>query len=156
MSTTRSLRRTPAFTLSPWHNLDEASHRLSTLLHGSPSNGALQQGTWSPTVNIDETHDEILLTAELPGMAEEDLQIDLENHVLTLSGEKRPNPVAEGVDARHHLWERRFGAFRRSFVLPRTVNPEGIEASMDRGVLRVRMPKVAEARPRQIPIHREV
>jgi HSP20 family protein len=159
MTLTRSLRRSPSFTLTPWREFEEASNRMASLLGGSTFSGGMDRGApWVPTVNVDETPTEIVLTAELPGMSEEDIQIDLENNILTLSGDKRPDTPAEGPDAeaRHHLWERRFGAFRRTFALPRTVNAEGIEAHMDRGVLRIRMPKVAEAQSRRIPIHREV
>jgi len=77
--------------------------------------------------------------------------LEVENNVLTLSGEKREKKE-EGDDRRYHLWERRYSSFKRTFNLPRTVNTEAISAHMNDGVLLVHMPKAPEAKSRKIDI----
>jgi HSP20 family protein len=105
-----------------------------------------------PAVTVSETKDELLLTAELPGMKEDDITIELENNVLTVSGEK--NEVREeGEDERkYHVYERSFGSFSRSFTLPRSVDPANIVANFEHGILTVKLPKMAEAKGRKIEI----
>jgi HSP20 family protein len=145
----------------PWQEFDEMTNRLQRLFGeralGDRFFGEAGDGTtWLPAVNVEETRDEVLLTAELPGMRREDVNIELENNVLTLSGRKeetREEPSDE--DRRYHVWERRWGSFQRSFTLPRTVDAEGISATFQEGVLSVRMPKVPEAKGRKIEIKAE-
>lgn len=134
---------------NPWRELDSLSTRLNRMFDDYPT--PTETGSWLPAVNVEENADELLLTAELPGMGLDDIELELENNVLTLRGEK--NEVArEGDEKRYHLWERRFGSFQRSFTLPRTVVADDIEAEFRDGVLHVRLPKVAEAKSRRITI----
>lgn len=145
-----SLRRP---TYSNWSDLDDVSNRLSRFFDESFFNAPMREsGRWVPPVSVSETGDELLLTAELPGMSEDDISIDLENNVLTISGQK--NEVREEGDEerRYHVYERHFGSFNRSFTLPRTVDPSDIRATFDNGILTVKMPKVAEAKGRKIEI----
>lgn len=137
---------------SPWRDLEEVSNRLARLFDESAFTGTTgtNGGTWLPAVNVEETKDDIILSAELPGMDKDNISIDLENNVLTISGEKAEERTEGEEDRRYHLWERRYGSFQRSFTLPRTVKADDIRASFDNGVLRVRMPKVAEAKGRKI------
>ena len=107
---------------------------------------------WVPAVSVSETADELTLTAELPGLKEEDLNIELENNVLTLSGEKNELRTEGDEERRFHVWERRYGTFSRSFTLPRSVDGSNIVATFDHGVLTVTLPKVAEAKGRKIEI----
>ncbi|HSM61238.1 MAG TPA: Hsp20/alpha crystallin family protein, partial [Longimicrobiales bacterium] len=95
---------------------------------------------------------ELILTAELPGMSENDISIEMENNVLTISGEKLEQRTEGDEERRYHLWERRYGTFQRSFTLPRTVKADEIRASFEKGVLRVHMPKMEEAKGRKIAI----
>lgn len=138
-------------TRNPWRELDTLSNRLNRMFDESfptPSSG----GNWLPSVSVEETTDELLLKAELPGMREEDIELEVENNILTLRGEKTEER-REGDEARkYHLWERSFGSFARSFTLPRTVNADEIHADFDRGILTVRMPKAPEAKSRRITI----
>ncbi len=136
--------------VSPWQELDQMTSRLSQLF-GDRLGGELDGSTWMPAVNVEETTDELALTAELPGMQREDVEIELENNVLTIRGRKEDRREG-GEDRRYHVWERRYGAFQRSFSLPRTVAADQISASFESGVLRVRMPKAAEAKGRRIEI----
>lgn len=138
---------------APWRELDQITNRLSRMFDGA--NGSFAQaaaGAWTPPVNVEETQDEVLLTAELPGMKPEAVEIEVENDVLTIRGEKLEERREEGQARRYHVWERHHGAFRRAFVLPRTVRAEDISAEFEHGLLRVRMPKVPEARSRRIEV----
>jgi HSP20 family protein len=133
-----------------WNDFDDMSNRLSRLFDDSFF-GA-RSDRWMPAVTVSETKDELLLTAELPGMKEDDITIELENNVLTVSGEK--NEVREeGEDERkYHVYERSFGSFSRSFTLPRSVDPANIVANFEHGILTVKLPKMAEAKGRKIEI----
>jgi HSP20 family protein len=129
------------------------SARLNRLF-GEPVGGEARRGVlWSPAVNVEETKDELRLTAELPGMNIDDIQIEVENNVLSLSGEKRQEEQTD--DRRFHVWERSYGSFERSFTLPRTVKTDEISADFRDGILHVRMPKAPEAKSRKIAIKAE-
>lgn len=108
-----------------------------------------------PAVDIQETADSLVLRADLPGFRTDDVDIQLEGRTLAITGERKleyDKEDAEGEGTKMHVRERRWGRFARSFVLPRTVDAEGIEATFQDGVLSVRMPKPPEARGRKIPI----
>jgi len=107
-----------------------------------------------PSVNVEETGDELVLTAELPGMSLDDIDLEVENNVLTLSGEKKEEREPD-ENRKYHLWERTYGSFQRSFTLPRTVDPEKIDARFENGILHVHMPKQEQAKGRRITIRRE-
>ena len=115
---------------------------------------AVARSVWPPAVNVEETKEELILSAELPGMNIDDVVIEVENNVLSLRGEKR-EAREEGDDRRYHLWERCYGSFERSFTLPRTVKTDEITAQFKDGILHVQMPKAAEAKSRKISIKSE-
>lgn len=135
---------------NPWRELDTLSNRLNEMFGDFPTPS--ESGTWLPAVNVEETSDELLLTAELPGMTREDIELEMENNILTIRGEKRDVRKEGDESKKYHLWERRYGTFQRSFTLPRTVKAEEIDAEFVDGVLHVRLPKVAEAKSRRIAI----
>lgn len=99
---------------------------------------------------MEETADEIVLTAELPGMKREAIDIELEDGVLTIQGEKKEEEKQEGTQGL--LYERRWGSFTRRFTLPRAVDAGNITASYQDGILKVRVPKAEEAKGRKIEI----
>jgi HSP20 family protein len=107
--------------------------------------------TWVPPVDVFQTSDhELVLKAELPDMTREDIDVTVENFVLTVKGEKK---LATDVKEEHfHHIERRYGAFSRSFSLPRTVDAGKVAADYRNGVLTVRLPLREEAKPRQIKV----
>lgn len=150
MAITRYSFRNPA--IAPWRELEDVSSRLARFFDEGPLSSAENGGTWVPSVNVSETKDSLVLTAELPGMKEEDVSIELENNVLTISGEKMEQRTEGEEERRYHVWERRYGAFRRSFTLPRTVQPDEITARFENGVLTIDLPKAAEAKGRKIEI----
>ncbi len=154
MAITRYSPRESA-SVSPWNGPDQMGNRLFRLFdEGWPLSGGTSTGPWVPAVNVEETADEIVLTAELPGMERDDIELEMENNVLTLSGE-RSAEREKSPDRRYHVWERRFGSFQRSFTLPRSVDPEKIEARFQSGILHVHMPKLEEAKGRRIAIRSE-
>jgi HSP20 family protein len=107
--------------------------------------------TWVPPVDIFQTGDhELVLKAELPDMTREDIDITVENFVLTIKGEKKLS--SEVKEEQFHHVERRYGAFSRSFSLPRTVDGSKVSADYRHGVLTVRLPLREEAKPRQIKV----
>jgi HSP20 family protein len=113
--------------------------------------GFATSGTWMPPVDVYQNGDnELVLKAELPDMTREDIDINIENFVLTIGGEKKlANDVKE--EQFHHV-ERRYGTFSRSFALPQTVDTGKVAAEYKNGVLTVRLPLREEAKPRQIKV----
>lgn len=111
---------------------------------------ALTSRRWMPAVDIRETADSLLLVAELPGMTREDVQITLENNVLSIAGERKFEKDVKGES--YHRLERAFGSFARSFTLPANVKTDKVEAVFKDGVLTVTLPKVEEAKPRRVEI----
>jgi HSP20 family protein len=100
-------------------------------------------GTVSLRFDVSESDDALEVSAELPGMDEKDIEVSLENGLLTVKGEKKAE--SERTEKDYYVAERRYGSFRRSFRLPDTVDEDKIQAKFDKGVLRVILPKVAEA-----------
>jgi HSP20 family protein len=109
----------------------------------------LVSGSWLPPVDVAETQDKILVRAELPGVKQDQIQIEFENGVLTIRGD-RALQKQDGVT--WHRVERTYGSFSRSFTLPRTVDAEKISAAYRDGVLEIEVPKKEEAKPKQIRI----
>ena len=106
--------------------------------------------TVHPVVNVEETENEYLISAELPGMEKKDINISIEDNVLSISGEKKSEIKSE--DKNYHRFERSYGKFYRSFELPHSVDRENIDASYINGVLNVSLPKAEEAKPKQIEV----
>lgn len=139
---------------SVWDDLFSTRRELDRLfdrVFGTLGLGQASQ-PWVPVVDVRETADEIQVSAELPGIAPEDVSVTVENGVLTISGEKKQEVVEGKEDANYHLFERRYGRFERSFTLPRTVDAEKVKARFQNGVLHISLPKLQEARPRRVQI----
>jgi len=109
--------------------------------------------SWSPSVDIFETEGEIVVKAELPGMDRKDIQLNLENNVLSLRGERKFQK--ETKDDNYHRIERSYGVFSRAFSIPATVDEERIRADYKDGVLKIVLPKKDQAKPKQIKIASE-
>ena len=105
---------------------------------------------WLPAMDLVETDDHFVLRADLPGLSEEDVEIEVEDRVLTVSGERK----AEHEDRKegYHRVERAYGSFTRSLTLPEGVEADAVEATFDRGVLEVRIPKPEQRQPRRVAI----
>ncbi len=101
-------------------------------------------------VDVYESGESLVLEAELPGLRAEDVEVTVHDGVLTIAGERKPPKTR--TEARHHVVERTYGAFRRAFVLPENLDPEKIDAQMTDGVLVVRLSRKAEIKPRKIAV----
>ena len=133
--------------MNPWAEFDALLNRVSGARYGMSN----ARSEFMPPVNVHEDADSLSLEAELPGMKREDIEIEFENNVLTIRGEKTVTREETEGD-RVHVWERQYGSFQRSFTLPRTVRGEGITAAFENGILTVTMPKTPEAKGRKIEI----
>jgi HSP20 family protein len=112
--------------------------------------GEREARRWVPRMDLVEAEDHFVLKADLPGLDETDVSIEVQDGTLTISGERKSEH-----EARERGWyriERSFGSFSRSLTLPDRVDPDGISASFDRGVLEVRIPKPEEHKPRRVEI----
>jgi HSP20 family protein len=128
-------------------------NRLFNTLFEAPSAGASQSlgaRRWVPAMDLVETEHEFVLRADLPGTAEQDVKIELQDNVLTISGERK----AEHEERREGYYriERSSGAFARSLTLPEGVDPQQVRASFERGVLEVHIPKPELRKPQKIEI----
>jgi HSP20 family protein len=133
---------------------DEMAQMSPMLAHALGLSGQPQgSGTataWAPALDISERKDAYLVTVELPGVGVDDLEITMEDGLLTIQGERQ---FAHGSsEQQFHRVERRYGAFRRSITLPAQVQADQIEASFDHGVLQIVVPKAEEAKPKRIQV----
>jgi len=134
-----------------WRDLDVMTNRLARMFD-DVAGPRVTGMAWSPAVSVAETADALVFTAELPGLTDKDVSIELENDVLSISGEKTEERTEGDEERSYHLWERSYGSFRRSFALPRTVVGAEATARFDKGVLEIRLPKAPEAKGRKIEI----
>ena len=145
----------------PFQDLRDAQDEMTQMAQMSPRLAhalglhAQQQdsGTataWAPALDISERKDAYLVTVELPGVEADDLEITLEDGLLTIQGER--HFAHDSSEQQFHRVERRYGAFRRSITLPAHVMAEGIQASADNGVLQILVPKMEEATPKRIQV----
>ena len=136
-------------TIVRWEPLREFDRLFSTMFDAPGGDGGTLR-RWMPEMDLLETEDAFVLKADLPGMGEDDVNIELEDGTLTVSGERKAEHEQSGEG--YVRVERASGAFRRSLTLPKGVDPEAVTARFDRGVLEVRIPKPAERTPRRISI----
>jgi HSP20 family protein len=119
-------------------------------LHTQQGSGRATTTAWAPALDISERKDAYLVTVELPGVEADDLQITLEDGLLTIQGER--HFAHDSSEQQFHRVERRYGAFRRSITLPDHVMADGIEATVENGVLQIMVPKMEEATPKRIQV----
>ena len=105
---------------------------------------------WSPSVDISETKDKLLIKAELPGLEAKDVNVSISGDLLIIKGEK--DKEEEEKDEHYHCIERCCGSFQRSFRLPVNVQADKVEAAFDKGVLKITLPKIEEAKKKEIEI----
>lgn len=110
--------------------------------------GPVEAGDWMPTVDISETDHDFVVRAELPGIDKDDVQVTLDNGVLTIKGEKK----TETKDEKRHRIECVYGSFVRSFTLPQHVAAEKVQAGYKDGILSLTIPKLETAKPKQIKV----
>jgi len=140
----------PSIYFDPFETLG----RWNQLFNGLTSNvGDQVQSGWIPAVDFEDRGEHYLVTADLPGIKPEDVEISLDGDVLQIKGERlAETDTGEGEGKRYRRTERVYGAFRRSFQLPADVDPDAIEAHGKDGVLHIRIGKHAATQPRRITV----
>ena len=133
--------------LSPWRELGDFSTSFGRLF-----NEAAERGSWTPAVSVEESADELLFSIEVPGVARDAISVEVKNDVLTVRGEKKEEREEKDEGLKYHVWERHFGSFQRTFKLPSTVSVDDVGADYQDGVLSIRVPKLPEAKARQIEV----
>lgn len=112
--------------------------------------GDVTNRRWIPAMDLVETADHYVLRADLPGLSDDDVNIQLEDNVLTISGERKTEH--EQHEEGYYRIERASGSFARSLTLPEGVDPDSVQARFDRGVLEIKIPKPEQKKPRQVQI----
>ncbi|MCF6208360.1 MAG: Hsp20/alpha crystallin family protein [Ghiorsea sp.] len=135
---------------TPWQDLEVLQHRLGDIFGDVTPSTAQNTEQWIPAVDIRETGDALNMHVELPGIDKKDITIEVKDGVLSISGERRYEKEVDEENV--HRIERAYGRFTRSFSLPRNVSADAVEASMQDGVLQVRLPKLESAKPKAIAI----
>lgn len=147
----RSLERAPSRGLSPFPEMMELQRSLDRIFGPNMFGLAEQTATsWQPPVDIFENENEIVIKVELPEVQKDDVEVNLDDSTLTIRGERK----LEYEDRRegYHRVERTYGQFARSFTVPPNISREGLKAQYRDGVLRITLPKLEEAKPRQITV----
>jgi HSP20 family protein len=137
----------------PFREFSTLQDRLNRLFQQSVSEGrdeSLTTSSFAPAVDVYEDDHQVTLKIEVPGIDEKDIDVRLENNTLTVHGERKLEK--EEKEENYRRVERQYGSFTRSFTLPTTVDAEGVSAQYDKGVLKIRLNKKAEAKPKQIKI----
>lgn len=153
MFNTTSLSRRANY--NPWNTFEVFNRAFAPLFTGDIATPEENENetvarVWAPRVDILENDEAFQVTAELPGIKKEDVEITVENNVLSLKGERKFEKDVNKEN--YHRIERTYGAFARSFTLPTRVASDRVEAKFDTGLLTITIPKVAEARPKKIEI----
>ncbi len=136
------------------NTIQNEMNRLFNNFFDQPGQATRGNGTarrWLPAMDLVETAERYVLRADLPGLGDGDVNIQLEDNVLTISGERKAE--REDQQEGYYRLERAFGSFSRSLTLPDGVNPDGIEAHFDRGVLEISIPKPEQKKPRTVQIN---
>lgn len=134
----------------PYNLFDQFNSEINRLL-GSPRAGTAATTEWAPAVDIREDEDHYQLVADLPGVDREDVDITVEDNVLTFRGQRTTEQEDTGKNYRRR--ERVHGEFLRQFTLPDTVDLENIHATVNAGVLKIEIPKQAKLQPRKITVN---
>ncbi|HNP72757.1 MAG TPA: Hsp20/alpha crystallin family protein [Kouleothrix sp.] len=135
----------------PWNEMLSLREAMSQLMEESVVRPSAARGQgFVPALDVSETEDGYLVEAAVPGLKPEDLEITLENNVLTIKGQTRQE--SEDKQRSYHRIERRFGSFQRTIGLPTTVKADAIQAKLEHGVLKLDIPKAEEIKPRKIAV----
>jgi HSP20 family protein len=137
----------------PFREFSTLQDRLNRLFQQSVGEGreeSLTTTNFAPAVDVYEDDHQVTLKIEVPGIDEKDIDVRLENNTLTVHGERKLEK--EEKEENYRRVERQYGSFTRSFTLPQTVDAGGVSAQYDKGVLKIKLAKKAEAKPKQIKI----
>jgi HSP20 family protein len=128
----------------------EMSRWMNQAAGGTQAGNGHSTSTWLPALDVWEAENELVLSFDLPGIPEDKISVELDDNVLTVSGERARESQTDGD--RFYRYERRFGAFSRSVTLPQGVSEDSIKADYKSGVLEIRVPKPEEPKPKRIPL----
>jgi len=137
----------------PFREFATLQDRMNRLFHESFNEGrdeSLTTSTFAPAVDVYEDEHKVTLKVEVPGIDEKDIDVRVENNTLTVHGERKIEK--EEKEENYRRVERQYGSFTRTFTLPQTVDTENVSANYDKGVLKIALPKKAEAKPKQIKV----
>jgi HSP20 family protein len=137
----------------PASEVDSLQSDFNRLIEGFFGRPAASSRNWTPAMDLSETADGFVLRADLPGLDQDDVSIEVKDNILSIAGERR-NEHEEEREGYYRV-ERAYGSFSRSLSLPRGVDPESVSARFDKGVLEVRIPKPAEPEAHRIQIGSE-
>ena len=138
----------------PYRELNTLQDRMNRLFNASFSEGrdeSLDTSSFAPAVDVYEDEHNVTLKVEVPGIEEKDIDVRIENNVLTIHGERKFEK--EEKEENYRRIERQYGSFTRTFTLPTTVDTESVSANYEKGVLKVKLAKKAEAKPKQIKVN---
>jgi HSP20 family protein len=142
---------------NPWGDVFSVQKEVNDLIHGfflSEDRGDVPAKQdvmlWGPVVDVSETDEDFVVRAELPGIGQDDVKVTVDSNTLTITGEKKL--VREEKEKTYHRMERSYGTFERTFSLSNRVDSSKTKASFKDGVLEIRLPKVGEAKTKEIPI----
>lgn len=143
------LRRRGGNLFSELNDIQREMNRLFDDFFGERQSG-LAEGAWMPAVDVSENETAMIVRAELPGMKQEDIELNLQDNVLTLKGEKKKETKEEQENFQRI--ERSYGSFTRTFTLSATVKQDAIKATFKDGILEINLPKAEEAHAKKIAI----
>jgi HSP20 family protein len=137
----------------PFREFTTLQDRMNRLFRDNYGEGqeALSTSTFAPPVDVYEDEHNVTLKIEVPGIDEKDIDVRIENNLLTVHGERKFEK--EEKEENFRRVERQYGSFTRSFTLPSTVNAEQVQANYDKGILKIQLGKKAEAKPKQIKVN---
>jgi len=146
------MKRNSRYVPSSWNNLRSLQKEINALFDDDffPASAGLFDRTYSPTVDVVENPDEYVVTCELPGMSESDVDVQVADNVLTIKGEKKD--TSEHKEKRWYKRESWYGSFQRTIPMPMGIDGEKIRGELENGVLRLTLPKKEEAKPKQISV----
>jgi HSP20 family protein len=137
--------------LREFSTLQDRMNRLFRELQGNSQDESLTSSSFAPAVDVYEDEHNVTLKIEVPGIDEKDIDVRIENNTLTVHGERKIEK--EEKEENYRRVERQYGSFTRTFNLPPTVDAEKVQADYDKGVLKITLPKKAEAKPKQIKVN---
>ena len=139
----------------PFREFTTLQDRMNRLFresfHDAGRDESLATSSFAPAVDVYEDEHKVTLKIEVPGIDEKDIEVRVENNTLTVHGERKIEK--EEKQENYRRVEREYGSFTRTFALPQTVDTENVSANYDKGVLKISLPKKAEAKPKQIKVN---
>lgn len=134
----------------PLRDLTAFRDDINRLFARTFGDGEATRSSWTPAIDVFEREDSVVLKAELPGLKVDDVAVEIDDNVLTISGERKFTDTVE--DDRYYRVERSYGAFRRSMTLPQGIKEDAVQARFADGVLEVTVPKAEAPQPRKVTI----